>query len=824
MYGLINFNFSQVQTKKGGIYFRVDDNQAINKWKDYAQVFDRYGYKFCFALNLGMLSSETDYIKMIRDFQSSGHELQDHTPNHRTMFFTHPDAKSFVNNPVVDHVNGDTVCFKISSIDTSKQYGSGFANISGNVVLSQAVGGFKLFGLRTVYSRIFFPSLNLLCGFSKAFALNGQDIDTLIITSQWQEFISLSAMNNVEYKIISSYDIEIPDGALNLLARRTLELITANNITRPYTWIQPGGLFTQLSRKQIKRVYGDVFGYTSAGVAKDPVLKAFNIFDPDNDNRFGMDWGDFQDYKQSLTVLKKVIVDGIAKHYVLGGSNHFLIEVGDWNFYLQHLDSLLQWCSQKNILIKTQNEWAHRLYDLKTNPYENIMPPLHVDLNDDRIPDGFYYQTGYTLGVIDSTDGVEVDRGYSLSISKNGVIGEISKLAGLEKGELDFSIWTKGSPGNAVQVKFTFPENGMSTIFSFPAESNNWKKYSLAQSTSGVTTLHVPDSISLVNILISCPTYKNGPVKISGMELRKKIEEKLKIVSIPVQRVDLGKRYEYRVEYYNQNPADAVTITPEILPSWLSLSNDNILSGIAPIKTGEYPVTISIKNSAGDTDTQRFNIYTKNLSRLSINTSYINVGNVEYNFRKDTMLLITNLGEDSLKIISIMFDSAYISCAIPYMIPPGKVEYIHVGIHPPTVGKFEKNIVIRTEQESELADTINIEGYVDTISWLKDRFGIPSEFKLYQNFPNPFNHRTHAFFAIKEGSIVTITVYDVLGRLVKNIFTNAAFNQGIYSLQWDGTDNHSILVNSGVYFLQFTALSTSSSEKYRSSIKMVLMK
>jgi hypothetical protein len=46
---------------------------------------------------------------------------------------------------------------------------------------------------------------------------------------------------------------------------------------------------------------------------------------------------------------------------------------------------------------------------------------------------------------------------------------------------------------------------------------------------------------------------------------------------------------------------------------------------------------------------------------------------------------------------------------------------------------------------------------------------VPSEFRLYQNFPNPFNPVTVVRYALPVESDVLMSVYDVIGRLVKVI-------------------------------------------------------
>jgi hypothetical protein len=78
---------------------------------------------------------------------------------------------------------------------------------------------------------------------------------------------------------------------------------------------------------------------------------------------------------------------------------------------------------------------------------------------------------------------------------------------------------------------------------------------------------------------------------------------------------------------------------------------------------------------------------------------------------------------------------------------------------------------------------------------------IPTEFAVEQNYPNPFNPTTTITYSIPKASLVTVRVYDVLGRLV-NTLVNDEMTAGKYQVKWNG-DNHSgAKVSSGTYFYQ----------------------
>lgn len=67
------------------------------------------------------------------------------------------------------------------------------------------------------------------------------------------------------------------------------------------------------------------------------------------------------------------------------------------------------------------------------------------------------------------------------------------------------------------------------------------------------------------------------------------------------------------------------------------------------------------------------------------------------------------------------------------------------------------------------------------------------DFALYQNYPNPFNPVTTIKFSIPEISNVKLSVYDMLGRKVKDLI-NDKFDAGIHTLNFDGSE-----LASGIY-------------------------
>ncbi|MFH1942013.1 MAG: T9SS type A sorting domain-containing protein [bacterium] len=94
---------------------------------------------------------------------------------------------------------------------------------------------------------------------------------------------------------------------------------------------------------------------------------------------------------------------------------------------------------------------------------------------------------------------------------------------------------------------------------------------------------------------------------------------------------------------------------------------------------------------------------------------------------------------------------------------------------------------------------------------------LPTTFKLYPCFPNPFNSQVQITFDLPESGKVDAVVYDILGRPVKTLFSSTK-PAGTHTLTWNGSNDSGAEVVSGVYLLILQTGAT------RSQQKLVLMK
>lgn len=89
---------------------------------------------------------------------------------------------------------------------------------------------------------------------------------------------------------------------------------------------------------------------------------------------------------------------------------------------------------------------------------------------------------------------------------------------------------------------------------------------------------------------------------------------------------------------------------------------------------------------------------------------------------------------------------------------------------------------------------------------------LPREYKLFTNYPNPFNPTTEIKYDLPKSSFVNLKVYDINGRLVKELI-NQVQAAGSYKTRFDASG-----FSSGVYFYQLSA------GDFKAQNKMLLVK
>jgi hypothetical protein len=83
----------------------------------------------------------------------------------------------------------------------------------------------------------------------------------------------------------------------------------------------------------------------------------------------------------------------------------------------------------------------------------------------------------------------------------------------------------------------------------------------------------------------------------------------------------------------------------------------------------------------------------------------------------------------------------------------------------------------------------------------------PAAFSLSQNYPNPFNPATTFRFSIPSSQVVSMKIFDILGREVATL-VNERLDAGSYRVDWNASKQ-----TSGTYFAVIKTASHSETKK-----------
>ncbi len=100
----------------------------------------------------------------------------------------------------------------------------------------------------------------------------------------------------------------------------------------------------------------------------------------------------------------------------------------------------------------------------------------------------------------------------------------------------------------------------------------------------------------------------------------------------------------------------------------------------------------------------------------------------------------------------------------------------------------------------ELGGGISNLYYSKKITGVTTSNGQSRTFTLSQNYPNPFNPTTIISFYLPSRSVISLKIFDILGREIATIVNSETLSAGSYSRQWNAAG-----VSSGLYFYRLQA-------------------
>ena len=106
--------------------------------------------------------------------------------------------------------------------------------------------------------------------------------------------------------------------------------------------------------------------------------------------------------------------------------------------------------------------------------------------------------------------------------------------------------------------------------------------------------------------------------------------------------------------------------------------------------------------------------------------------------------------------------------------------------------------------EFQMSDCVTFVGEPPKFDKQDRHFLAIGETRLMSASPNPFNPATTIAFELASPGDVSITVYDVSGRMIQSL-VNSHMPKGMHEVTWNGRDRIGATVASGVYFYKLVA-------------------
>ena len=163
-------------------------------------------------------------------------------------------------------------------------------------------------------------------------------------------------------------------------------------------------------------------------------------------------------------------------------------------------------------------------------------------------------------------------------------------------------------------------------------------------------------------------------------------------------------------------------------------------------------------------------------------------------------VIVRNLRTNSTITTSVRgdyFAAATADLARRSVVEVGDVIEVHVIGPEGTIESHTLKSIVTPEHLANAVLSIRLDG-----------IGQPKLTQLLQNFPNPFNPETWIPYQLSEDSLVSISIYDTTGKLIRALplgYQSAGFyhSRG-RAAYWDGRNTFGEQVASGVYFYQLT--------------------
>jgi hypothetical protein len=191
--------------------------------------------------------------------------------------------------------------------------------------------------------------------------------------------------------------------------------------------------------------------------------------------------------------------------------------------------------------------------------------------------------------------------------------------------------------------------------------------------------------------------------------------------------------------------------------------------------------------------------------------SSVDFGTVTINTSKIDSVAIENTAPVPMHISSItsLDDEFAVSPSVATIEPYDSLR-LYVTFNPVSAD-FRNSKINVIHDLSNTADQISVSGE-GVLTSVKTAKGLPTEYQLYQNYPDPFNPTTTIAYALPKQSHVELKIFNTLGKEIQTL-VNGEQPAGVHGVQWNAQS-----LSSGVYICRLMAGS------YSQTRKLVLVK
>jgi len=189
-----------------------------------------------------------------------------------------------------------------------------------------------------------------------------------------------------------------------------------------------------------------------------------------------------------------------------------------------------------------------------------------------------------------------------------------------------------------------------------------------------------------------------------------------------------------------------------------------------------------------------------NVPKLILSDKTINFGKVDIDKFKDTTIVISNEGTDTLKIINIIATPNIFSASKGNaVILVGDTAHLNIRFTPTSATSYNGRVRFISNSPD---DSVTLAGLgmtpISVEELLFDKIGLTNT----EIFPNPFEYDANINFQINTGANIKIEAFDIIGNDLV-ILANQYFESGNYTIPIKISDFHNSVAGSCI-FLKFT--------------------